>query len=78
MKYPGLSTAKIDRVVIVTQAFENNLPALAQELYKNNNAWDLLFFANDLVDPLVVPLGTSLRVPNYRQALEKPTLGIMS
>lgn len=77
-KYTYLPSLQTTKTVVVPQSMENNLPALSQELYGNPFAWDLLFYANDLKDPLDVPTGTLLKVPDYQAATRKKTSSLGS
>lgn len=77
MKYPNLLNASIEKTIIVTAEYSGNLPALAAKLYSNSNYWDLLYYANDLADPLEVPAGISLKVPKLAEAIKLPDPGVM-
>ena len=76
-KYPGIKTAKVDKVIVVPKEFENNLPALAVKLYGKAPYWDLLYFANDLRDPIDIPMGSTLKVLNLNEAKKAVQLGVM-
>ena len=67
--YIGLAKLPPDKIIVVTQSFEGNLPGLAKKLYGNSNHWEILLWANGLKNPLALPTGTKLKVPKLKDAL---------
>ena len=52
-----------DKFHIVTKREENRLDIISNDFYGTPNYWWILAIANELIDPFIVNVGDSIRIP---------------
>ena len=74
-KYAGIADLPAEKVIVVTQEYESNLPALSLLAYGSMHHWEVLLWANGLLDPLTIPVGTVLKVPDLSKVKDLQRVG---
>jgi nucleoid-associated protein YgaU len=61
--YPAIEKSSSDQYYTVTSETENRLDKISYSFYRTIELWWVIAHANNIINPFVVPVGTTLRIP---------------